>query len=160
MAFDLYATTIKDDRKMVTLNALGSFTFSIHYILLGAYAGAISEAVNAVRTGATLKTKSRYIGLFFAALYGVLLVTQSQNMIDMCPYLCGIILTGGLYFLSGIKLRLCYLIGYTLWLIYSIAAGSVGGTVLFSITLVTISTTIFRLSKDHKRDNNKRLLEP
>jgi hypothetical protein len=156
MGFDLCATFIKDDRKMIKLNALGSLTFAIHYAMLGAHAGALSEALNATRTSLSLKWKSKYIGLLFVRFYVFLLIVHSRSLIEACPYLCGIIITLGLYFLTGIKLRLCYLIGYSLWLLYSIAAFSIGGIILFSITLITLSLTIFRLSKDPQNH----LLEP
>lgn len=148
MALDVYATLHKSDKHLVLIHSLGSLVFSIHYFVLGAFAGALSEFLNGTRTGLSAYFKSNYLGWFFIALYGVLLIIIPADIFAALPFISSILITVGLYFFQSVKMRLFYMAGFALWLIYSIKVLSVGGILLFITLLCTSSYTIYKLYRD------------
>ena len=152
MFFDVYATTHKNDKKLIIFNTLGNFTFSLHFLLLGALPGAASEFIGGLRAFLSLFLKEqktgRYISFIFILFYVVMMFVTVNTAIDTLPLLSGICITIALYFLSGIQMRLCFFISILLWMIYAIYTISVGGIILCSIMLCTTSITIIRLLRE------------
>lgn len=147
-AIDIYATTRKTDKALVQLHALGSALFSVHYFMLGAIPGALSEILNATRTGLSSFTQSKILAYIFLTLYVALLFLVPDNLIGTFPFLCGILVTVGLYFFKGIKMRLFYIAGFALWLAYTISVMSWGGILVFSLLLISTSRTVYQMMKD------------
>lgn len=147
-AIDIYATTRKNDKSLVQLHALGSAIFSVHYFMLGAIPGALSEILNATRTAISSVKPSKTLGYIFLGIYVVLLFVIPDSLIETFPFLCGILVTVGLYFFNGIKMRLFYIAGFALWLAYTIAVMSWGGIIVFSVLLISTSRTVLRMIKE------------
>ncbi|MCB1531667.1 MAG: YgjV family protein [Alphaproteobacteria bacterium] len=150
MALDVYATLNKSDKRLIRIHALGSYIFSLHYFLLGAYPGAIAEILNGTRTSISSFTQSKLLAVIFIGIYMTLTILIPENLIETAPFIAAILITIGLYFFRGINMRLFYLIGFALWLAYSIIVNSIGGIIVFAILLCTTSLTIWRLHKEKR----------
>ena len=147
MGFDLWSAASKDDRKMVLLSAAGCSTFALHYFLLGAYSGLFAELFNASRNLISQKWKYKSIGFIFAGINAAM-ITQVDHVIGALPYCAGIIISLSLYNLEGTKLRYGYIAGFSLWLVYTIDKGSIGGMLMFSTAIILYATNIYRLRKE------------
>ncbi|GAL35746.1 arginine/ornithine antiporter ArcD [Vibrio maritimus] len=55
--------------------------------------------------------------------------------------------TFSMFVLSGVAMRVGFLVGATCWLINNILVGSIGGTLLEATLIVTNLVTIYRLRK-------------
>jgi hypothetical protein len=150
MAVDVYASLHKKDRNLKKIASLASYIMSLHFFLLGALPGALSELLNGTRTVLSIYTRSRFLAFSFLGFYAIVLLTVPDNLIETLPFISSLSITAGLYFYQGISMRLFNLAGWICWLIYSISVFSIGGIIVFSILLVTTTITIFRL----RRDNN------
>ena len=145
MGLDVYATLHKPDKHLIRIHSIGSMLFALHYFLLGAIPGALSELLNGTRAGLSSFTKSRLLAFAFLFLYIALLFIIPENALDTLPFLSSILITIGIYFFHGISMRLFYICGFMLWLIYSIYVMSIGGIIVFLILILTSSITIRKL---------------
>ena len=131
--------------------------YAVHFFLLGAFAGALSELFNGIRTGLSSVTKSHILAYTFIIIYGGLLLIVPHDLFGTFPFLSSISITIGMYFFSGVVMRVFIIAGFFLWLIYSIKVFSIGGIIAYSILLITHTTTIFRLIGDDKKKNETNL---
>ena len=147
MVLDVSATLQKSDKKLMRVHSAASVFLSIHYMLLGALPGALSEALIAVRTIIASYNKHRAFGIFFIILCFVLIFTSRDSALDMLAPIATLFSTIGLYFFEAIRLRIFYMISFAIWLVYSIYVFTIGGIMLFVMMLITSSYTIWRLKK-------------
>ena len=147
MGLDVWATLRKDDNGLRKIHGIASLLFSVHYFLLGAIPGALSELLNGIRTGLSAYTQARALAFFFLVIYVVCLLVIPENLVTALPFIAGFCVTTGLYFYQGVRMRLFYLAAGIMWLVYSLSVFSIGGIVLFSIVTITTSITIFRLAR-------------
>jgi len=68
------------------------------------------------------------------------------------PLLASCIGTLALFLLSGIRMRLVMLLGTGCWLVNNILSGSIGGTALELVILVTNLRTIFTLRQQNTQE--------
>ncbi|HEY8191091.1 MAG TPA: YgjV family protein, partial [Alphaproteobacteria bacterium] len=127
---------------------LASYVMSLHFFLLGALPGALSELLNGTRTALSIYTRSSLLAFSFLGFYAIVLFTVPDNLVEALPFISSLSITTGLYFHQGIPMRLFNLAGWICWLIYSISVFSIGGIMVFSILLVTTTITIFRLRRN------------
>jgi hypothetical protein len=66
------------------------------------------------------------------------------------PIAASCIGTYALYWLKGIRMRALMLVGTFLWVLNNIVSGSIGGTALECVILVTNAFTIWRLRQAAK----------
>ena len=135
----------KDDKKlklvMLTLNSNHAF----HYWLLDAHTAAFGALLSFIRTGLSIKTRSRTVAYIFILNgfgWGYYL---SESWVDLFPIVGSCIGTYALFCLTGIAMRAALLTAACFWLVNNIIVGSLGGTLLEIILIMVNSTTIYRL---------------
>ena len=153
MFVDIRASYQKKDQQLKKMHALASLIFSAHFFLLSAWVGAASELLNSVRTYMSIKGIKKKTGIFFCLVYALLMLIMSDGFITHLPFIASISITYGIYFCHGKKLRLLYLLGWFLWLVYSIAVVSVGAIILFMILCSTTTYTILKMGNDLSKKN-------
>lgn len=142
----------KKDNNFKFFIMLGSLGFVCHYLMLGAYAGAAANVVNAARTGLSIKFhKSNGMMIFFIAAYLAMGFLTYEEPVDALPVFSGILATFAMFRLSGIKMRLCFFVSSTSWLIYDFIFKSIGGIITEGFVQFTNITTIYRLLRDKKK---------
>ncbi|MCU4677399.1 YgjV family protein [Catenovulum sp. 2E275] len=135
----------KDDKRLKQLMLVMNINHSIHFLLIGAATSAISAGLSALRTGASMKTKSPWIAAIFIV---ALLALSSQWAVYWYDWLavagacCG---TFGLFCLTGINMRLALLSGSCCWLLNNIIVGSFGGILLETFVICVNLNTIYGL---------------
>lgn len=135
----------KDDRKLKTVMLIMNINNAIHFALLGAWTAVGASIFSVIRTGIALKTSSRVVAYLFILVLLVFGLITSNRWQDLFPIMGACIGTYALFCLSGIKMRIAFLLGAICWLTNNIIVGSIGGTLL-EITLLTVNmNTIYRL---------------
>ena len=150
MSLDIYATTHKSDVHLTRWHSLSSFSYAIHFFMLGANSGMYSELLNGCRVGLSAYTKSRVVAFCFIGIYLGLLLGVPERPHEAIPFVSSLFITIGLYFFAGVKMRLFYLIGFALWLLYSLFVLSFGGVISYSVLIFTTLLTIRQLLKEKK----------
>lgn len=150
MGTDLYAATHKDDRRLKILIILAGGLFAVHFALLQAWAAVWSEGITVVRVGASLRWRTVKVSLFFMTVYALIAMLTVQTFTDIFPYAASIIGTYAMFHSEGFRMRLWFMAGQSLWLIYSALHYSIGGTILYALLLIGTARTGWMLFKDDK----------
>ncbi len=152
--FIITAFSQKRDNHLKFIGMAGSLLFALHFLLLGAYAGAIVNIVNAFRSGLSIKFhRSTKMMVLFIFVYLFLAILTFEQIINLLPYISGILGAYSLYQLSGIPMRVFGLIGSFLWLTYNIIFMSIGGIITECFVISVNCITIYRIFKDNKKLN-------
>jgi hypothetical protein len=152
--FLIFAFTHKSDNYLKTYLILGNFIFASHFLMLGAYAGMLIACINCFRVALSIKFhKSNAMMFSFMVVYILAGVSIYEKPWDLLPVFSSLLGTFSMYKLSGIKLRLCGMLGSFSWLTYGIIFHSIGGIIAETSAMILNISTIFRLRGDHKKDN-------
>lgn len=144
----------KRDKKMLLLNAVSAATWVVHYGLLGAWAGSITEILVTVRSIlSAYMTDKRHKHLaagFFLIGFVIVGVFTYHYFYDVFVVAACMLGTVSMVYWDGIKMRWGMLVTLILWLLYTLFAGSIGG-VMSSVTIVTTQIiTLLRMYRDKK----------
>lgn len=144
----IYCFYQHDDRKLKIFMFVLQINNSIHFALLGAHTAVLSSLLSVVRTGLSLKTSSRIVAWLFIMISLVLGWILAERWLDMLPIIGTCIGTYSLFCLTGIRMRMAFLVGACFWMANNIVVGSIGGTLL-ELTLITVnSRTIYRMYRN------------
>lgn len=153
--FLLLGYAIKNDVKTKYVLTISSLIFSVHFFMLGAFAAMAVCAINAARNiSAVFLFKSKKYFAIFALMYLVIGILTYTEFIDIFPVIASFITCVGMFLLGGIRFRMIVVIATILWIVHNIYVGSIGGTINSVILFFISSTTVFRLLKDSKNDQN------
>lgn len=141
----VYCFFQRDDRKLKIFMFVLQFNNCLHFALLGAPTAVLSSLLAVVRTGLSLKTRSKLVAWLFIGLSVALGYWLADGWLDLLPIIGACIGTYSLFCLTGIAMRLAFLLGACFWLANNIVVGSIGGTLL-EVTLISVNaSTIYRL---------------
>lgn len=135
----------KDDRRFKLYMSAECLAYVLHFALLGNPTAVASSVISVARSALSLYTKAPWVAFAMVALnlaLGWSLVEQWWNWL---PLLASCIGTLALFLLSGIRMRLTMLLGTGCWLVNNILSGSIGGTALELVILVTNLRTIYTM---------------
>ena len=150
-AIGVYCFFQKDDRQLKIFMFVLQFNNCLHFALLNAPTAVLSSLLSVVRTGLSLKTSSKIVAWLFIALSAALGLWLAERWLDLLPIVGSCIGTYALFCLTGIRMRLAFLVGACFWLANNIVVGSIGGTLL-ELTLISVnSSTIFRMWRGGQR---------
>lgn len=135
----------RDDKRLKMMMLLLQLNNVLHFGLLGAWTASLSAVLSAARTGLAIRTHSRRLAYLFIVLSVILGLLVGERWTDVFPILGTCMGTYALFCLSGIAMRMAFLIGACFWLTNNIIVGSLGGTLLESTLIVVNLNTIRRL---------------
>lgn len=140
------------ERKIILLVQLLSFLFWIaHFILLGAYTGAILCSIGALRLFTfSLKRKNHWSSNYSLIYFFISILLISTIATFTTPWAIFAFLGGAISVIASWqddqdKLRLFFIPTHVCWFIYDLAVGSYGGA--FSEMILGISAIISLLRK-------------
>ena len=133
------------DWRLKFLVASECVAYTLHFFLLGNNAAAVSAALSALRTFASLKTHSPWVAGFFLVLNLVLGMAVANSWTAIFPIMAGLSGTVAVFLLRGVGMRLLLLCATLCWLTNNILSGSIGGTLLESSIAVVNGATMWRL---------------
>jgi len=141
----------KNDVKMKYVAAMGNVFFLIHFLMLGATAGAITNVVNASRGLSSIKFhKSNKLMFFFMTVYLICAFVFVEKWLDVLPFATGFIGSYALFQLHGIALRSLVISTSFMWMVYHIYFMSIGGIITECFIISVNCITIYRLLKDRQ----------
>lgn len=148
----------RDDKRLKMMMLLLQLNNVLHFGLLGAWTASLSALIAVGRTGLALRTRSRRLAYLFIVLSVVLGFFVGDRWTDIFPILGTCMGTYALFCLSGIAMRLAFLLGACFWLTNNILVGSLGGTLLEATLIVVNLNTIRRLYRARRLtlDSQKR----
>lgn len=154
VAFVLGVATFlqKTDRRLVIFNAIQCVVYTAHFFLLGNFAASGVALTSAIRSGISLRWRAPLIfTCFFITLNLVIGWFTAASWFSWLPVIGCSVATYGLFYLSGVNLRLAYLMATALWIVNNILSGSIGGTALEFCIFATNGTTILRMLHKQKQ---------
>lgn len=122
----------------------------VHFFLMGAATASAANVLNLIRTFVALKFNTTSTGIIFILLYIAWGAYLYQSPISILPILGSCIGTYSIFFLSGIRMRLAFMVGAVCWLTHNALILSFGGMLLETIVILGNVVTIVRLKKSQK----------
>ena len=153
----------KGKKSVIALQFLGSFLFSVNYLMLGAYVGCLLNFLGAVRAVVYYYKErfnadklSWFIG--FVATYVLSYIlnftvfgkepTALNLIVEILPVVGMTALNVGYRLKNAASIRKCGLISAPSWFIYNLfSSGSIGALICDVCTLVSIIVGIFRMDR-------------
>jgi len=139
----------KDDRRFKLYMSAECLAYVVHFALLGNPTAVASSVISVARSVLSLYTKAAWVAFVMVALNLALGWGLVELWWNWLPLLASCIGTLALFLLSGIRMRLVMLLGTGCWLVNNILSGSIGGTALELVILVTNLRTIFTLRQQN-----------
>lgn len=147
----------KDDKRFKYLHVALNVNHTLHFYLMDAFTSAVATAVSILRTLASIKISSPYAAYFFMMLMASIASFWATEWYHWLAVIGSCFGTYGMFCLHGIAMRVTMILGCLCWLSNNIIVGSIGGIMLESLILVSTLTTIFRLYRDQKKQQQSEL---
>lgn len=148
----VFTHTRKNDEHL-KLSMVGMFVLqSIHFLMMGSVNSAVASVINTIRTLISIKFNSKRLGAVFIALNIILGSVFATSWLHILPMLGAVIGTFSLFYVSGINMRIGFIIGALFWIVNNAIIGSIGGVMLECLVIVGNLITIYRIKLDKKSD--------
>ena len=149
MVISFFVYAFRDRRKILFSKLLTDLLWVAHYVLLGAYSGAVTNGINAVREGVFYhKDKIRARRLFFPVLFVCLnvatLAFSWQGWVSILPAVGASLNVAALWSTNTKRLRVLVIPAMTAWLTYSVLVHSLWGTVVGVASIVSAAVGLVR----------------
>jgi len=155
MITSISSLCFKSDRTMSKILAFTNGLWVLHFILLGALAGALNCGVHVLRSFAFLihtERKRRWITFTsLIILYSFLGLSFMKHAYDLLPLIGSYTACLGLYMFHGVKTKLMFMTSNACFFVYSAIVFSIGGMIAMLAGIVVAFATIWRLRKDNIR---------
>lgn len=135
----------KNDKRLKILMLIFNLNHLLHFMLLGSMVSALSVLLSALRTGTAIFVSSKRIAAFFIVISLISGFYIADQWADIWPIMGAVIGTYSVFCLSGIAMRIGFLLGASCWLVNNIFVGSIGGTLLEMTVIMMNLITIYRL---------------
>ncbi|MDR3536180.1 MAG: YgjV family protein [Acetobacteraceae bacterium] len=133
------------DWKLKAFNASESVAYAVHFFLLGNPAASASSLIASVRSTLAIKLRSPVLAMLLILVTLGAGACVARSWTDWIPVIASCIATYAVFLMTGIQLRLAFLVCTLLWLVNNILSGSIGGTALETTIGLANGTTIIRL---------------
>lgn len=161
--FSLYAFQRRRKSQILNYTVIAAACSVLHYVFLGAWAGAGSKGVSMVRNAlaardARLHRVSRLAPLIFVALYIVAGFFSYESPASILPVVGSCVYTVGIYFGDARRLRYVVVLASAIWLVYDILVFSIVGIAAESIFILNDLVAIYRYRqrKPHRKSKRKK----
>ena len=140
----------KDNKTLFRIQFASFICFSLHFILLGAVTGAVSNLINLVRSyflgSNNEKLHSKWACAFICLLLVLACIFTWDGPISLLPVIANGAVTIGGFLNSEKKLRLIMIfINAPCWITHDVIVGSWSGALDETIVLIAVIISIFRL---------------
>lgn len=135
MAAVIYSFQCKRIKFLYIFQLIGSFLFTIHFFMLGAYIGSLMNLVGLVRSGLfAMGERTHKKPVLYMILLSIVLFTiigwQQETWKSLLPFAAQMLGTLVLWTGDNTKVRVCQLsILSPCWIIYNILNASIGGII-------------------------------
>ncbi|MER2493129.1 YgjV family protein [Catenovulum sediminis] len=141
----------KNDLKLKICMVFLFASQTLHFVLMGSATAAASNTLSLIRTIVCVRFSNKWVASGFINLNLLWGIYLYQSPISFLPIMGGCAGTYAVFFLEGIKMRLVFILGATFWIIHNSVIGSLGGTALEALVIITNVFTIFRIYSAKKK---------
>ena len=140
----------KGNKKLFRTQMFSFICYSLHFILLGAITGALSNLVNLLRSYFLSSNKkelhSKWACALICALLGLVCIFTWSGTQSLLPVIGNAAVTIGGYLHSEKKLRLIMIFfNAPVWITYDFIVGSWVGVIDETITLIAVLISVYRI---------------
>ncbi len=136
----------RDDRRLRMMIAAQSFSYFVHFSLLGSGIGALASLVTCTRALISLKTRSSRVGVAILAVNVVLGVFGAGTSVPGWLAVLGTSSgTVAFFWFDGLPMRFILLGATASWLAHNLLQGSIGGSLLELLVGAANGITCYRL---------------
>lgn len=162
LALAVVAYQMKTQKKIVTIQVVGCSFFSLHFLLLGAYTGALLNLIAAVRAFVFANKDKKWAGsmwwvAFFSVISVVAVSITGEGWYSVLPMLGMVFTTVSSRVSKASLVRLISLPSSPLWIIYNAINRSYAGIITELFVMISIITAMIRL--DIKRSEKAKNLK-
>jgi len=153
--FMFYSFTKTNDKTLIILHTVSNVFWGLHFLVLGALAGAVSILFSLSRTAFVFKWNSKEAKLgfmFVLTLYCIYEASSIDNIHNILPIIAAFIVSLGILFFDKNKLTLIFIISNILWVNYTIIVGSISGTISYSIIILILIYRWIKIKKEIDND--------
>lgn len=148
-------------RSIILMQVFSCLAFSVHFALLGAWAGAALNLLGVLRLVTALSFEryplTRQLYLLFFPLIWAITGWVAESWTDMLPAIGYTLGTLAVMQRDLLHMRLLYLLAHPFWLAYNLLVGSQGGTAVEILNIVSSSLAIRRQHAErHAGEGHKR----
>ena len=151
LLFGVSAVLQKNDRHLKQLLVVQSFSYVLHFVLLGNFPASGSAGISCLRNLLSLRTRSPWLAAVFIAANLAIGAVFAQGVTAWFPVVGSCFATVAVFTLQGLVLRVVLLFATLFWLANNILSGSVGGMALETLIALVNVTTILRMVGERKR---------
>ncbi|MFY7854943.1 MAG: YgjV family protein [Rubrivivax sp.] len=146
----------RDERRFIVFMALECAAYALHFAWLGHPVAMASTLLSLARSLAALRWRRPATGLIFLAAHLAVGALLYSGPVSLLPVVSACLGTSALFFLRGLAMRGCMLVGTLLWVVHNVAVGSIGGTLLELVLAVTNAVTVWRLWREGREGRASR----
>ena len=136
-------------KKILLCTVVSAALFAIHYIILGAYTGAIMNILAASRSLVFINNTKKWASskiwvAIFMLIYTVACLATWDKWYSILPLIAMLLTTVSNWFQSEKKIRFLTFPSSPCWLVYNIITGSVAGIITECIVMSSLIIAIVR----------------
>jgi hypothetical protein len=150
LLFFVLSVQIKQRKGILLFQVLGCLVYSVHFFLLGAITGAITDFIGAIRSYVFYNKEKKWASniawlYFFVALFIISALLTWKNIYSILPMLGMIAITVSQWMNNPKYIRRIMLLSPPCWFTYSLVTGSIPGMLTETIAFISIVVGIIRL---------------
>ena len=145
----LYAFQQNERKKIFQLQVVSNLIYLIHYAILGAYSGGITDLIQSYKDKYKV-LNSKVLFAIFIIIYLAFIVLNHKNLVAMLPFVSALIYTLFIWYGSVKQIKFTGVFTDSIWLVYNICVLSVPGVLA---KIVSIGNLIISLIRDRKNSN-------
>lgn len=156
LVFAMVSYQMKTQKKIVLIQIVSCSFFALHFLMLGAYTGALMNLIAAIRS-VVFANKDKKWGrsnwwiVFFSLVCVVAVGFTWEGTLSLMP-MAGMVLTSVAWGIEKASLvRLISLPSSPLWIVYNFICGSTAGVLTEVFVMISIITAMIRLDLPKKK---------
>lgn len=158
----LLSYQLKKRRQIVWTTCISNALYVLQYILLGAFSGAIMDALSTVssffaakKNSPSLKRYAKWIALsnmLVITVAGLAIAIVQKDPIELIPIAGALLQTGGLWCNDEQTIRKFGLCSAPFWLIYNYISQAYGAALGSVLAIISVVTSMIRYRKNKHAD--------
>lgn len=155
---NFFAFATAKDKKFLIFMAISSFVWGVHFYLMGLFSAAFISFFDIVKNIIALKYKNNhYLSVFFLIVYVIIgiFTFEAGNYFSLLPIINSLLSIIFIFYFSGAKLKIGFLLILTIWFIYNFFGNSLGGMLSDIVLFIAGLYGLYKILQENKKSNNK-----
>ena len=156
-SFSIFIGITKNRKKLIYLQSIQFFIYTIVNVILGGISGAIANIIGMVRNILCYKEKLTKLSILLIIIMSTILTLAFNNLgfIGLLPLFNTIIYTYFINEKNPLKFKLLFLVTVILWFIYDLAIKSYTSVAFDIFTIITSTIAAYQIYKNSKKQEKQ-----